>query len=203
MSFRKKQLYFPCLTMLAATFLLSAAQPPESSEVKIKPAQVLVPGSRIVAGDPEKNEFYILREDQPDPLIGKKGTYVNTEAMQSGIEMEHVLNANPDEALSEVNTLWNARIEEAVNKPAEEVEVKNPQPVAPVVIPKKVDQKDDANASNYGKVKAFLHKLTQKMADKKKHSKMKTRVARKTKPHYKYVVTKKDGMKVIRVKYVG
>jgi len=135
------------------------------------PAPAIEAGSRLLEGDPAQNEFYILGENEADPIKKDKGpAFVNSKPLQAGIEANNILNAEP------------AKIIDASNVPNEQVDTDHSTPVntqpSKTSVDSKLQKEEPRQAddnSNLTKVKNILHKLTRKMAVKKVN--LKTKIA--------------------------
>ena len=60
------------------------------------PETAMIDGSRLFAGETGKNEFFILTQNQPDPI--KKGpVFVNTQPIEAGIDSANMLSSKQPE----------------------------------------------------------------------------------------------------------
>lgn len=159
--------------LIVLTSSIQAANYKTDKKPQPLPAPVIPSGSRLFPGDPAKNEFYILGQGQPTPqLEQKKGhLYVNTQPLKAGADPYTILTAKP------VDTLLNQDI---VAEPADakvNADKMNVDKIKPVALPKQPEEVKEK--SNFQKAKDLLHRLTQKMAEKKKHGKLKVKMAGK------------------------
>ena len=185
-------------------FTLSAlAQAIFVSKVKVEtvpsqkmemPAPVMEAGCRLFAGDPKKNEFYILSKGQADPIIKKVGpAFVNTQPMQEGIDADTLLRGQPSQAIVDVSNVFTEEFSQTnadANVQAEQANQANQDKTDSNGVSASMEKRyfdvsvpDDterltpreqkANDTNLSKVKNLLHNLTRKIVDKKKHSRVK------------------------------
>lgn len=203
-----KQLFLG-MTILAITSVAHAETKPELPSV-------LEPGTRFFVGDTAKNEFYILGNDERDPII--KPAFVNAAPMQSGIDTDDVLAVSPDDVdLDPYNVLDEPDATDskavAVNKvPVPlKVEQETAENNAPVDV--QTESEQPAASTNLFKIKTLLHQMTRKMAEAKKHSriKMASKVRANHKLHVRHKMLAKRVVKqreskrdfaVLKVKYI-
>jgi hypothetical protein len=189
------------LTSIAQAVAVSAIKVEhKTSSRSSAPAPVLEPGTRFFAGDSQRSEFYILRADEPNPVIKdakKKGpVFVNTQPLQAGIDADNLL-AQPADAIDVKHILddeaadgddddINARVMIRYALPdkaplqAEQASAQNETPVnsqpLQTSIDTKANDKEQAKQvhdnTNFSKIKSILHQMTHKMAVKKVHSRI-------------------------------
>jgi hypothetical protein len=78
------------ISMTADALYKGPAHKPEVKPNDPSPYPVMEPGARVFAGDPQKNEFYILSKNQPDPVKPTK-IVVNTYKAAGHIDMQKYL----------------------------------------------------------------------------------------------------------------
>lgn len=185
---------FLTLTTIAHAVSVSAikVESKTSSTRSPAPAPVLEPGTRLFVDDSKKNEFYILRADQPNPEKKSGPVFVNTQPLQAGmdadnllaqpadtIDVNHILDDQADDDITSTVMIRYAYPDQAVEQTeqaiAESKPVTNPQPLQTSIDSKMRDKEQSMQThdnSNLSKVKMILHKMTRKMAVKKVHSRL-------------------------------
>lgn len=152
---------------------LAEALPANEGNIDFPPAPVMEEGARVYAGDEQKNEFFILGKNEPVPVKAKP-VYVNAQPLQASIDSRSILKVSPTQVVDATKILSDQYDKAHANQRVNQVKTNNPSHHFEIV-----ETPANEGAPNYSRIKAALHKMTRKMADKKKHSKVK--IARKTK----------------------
>jgi len=154
--------YFLCIILFASGSIMAAASITETGESqKTSPATVLQKGTRFFPGDPKKNEFFILNEDEPNPAIWP--AYVNAVPLSAGIDEDDALNAKPEEILADNTPFFREEPQANTNEQSQHDNVSGQFRKMEAMEQEEVVKIEN----NFSRVKTFVRKLTQKIAEKK------------------------------------